>query len=179
MAYRVVNGSGSPIIRILRGYTTTTFNLPFCKRMTEVWKEQKNLHKIISPDIEQPMMKRLKKGWGWDVEFILNYVDYTVVKGDILNIATILNASTETRDEIQIYLVPRNDYPNRFFKVLYTSEDFTLDIARGGENAPGNKGISLQFEIVDLQPKLNLIDPDALAVFANLNNQNIFYAKFV
>lgn len=179
MAYRVVNGSGSPTIHILQGYTTTTFNLPFCKRMTEIWTERKILHEVISPDINNPVIKRVKETLGWHVQFMLDYADYVVVKSDILNIATILNATSRTRAETQILLVPRNDYPNGFFKVLYTSENFTLDIAKGGTNAPGNKSIILQFETVDLQPTLKLFDPDAVAVFANINNQNIFYAKFV
>lgn len=92
--------------------------------------------------------------------FDLSYVDYSD-KTNTLAIKRILNYAI---DGNKIILYPRSDVLCRMFEVLLISDNISIGIMKGGYYSVGNRLLKIKFRTKDLQPYVDFVNPDDLAV---------------
>ena len=91
---------------------------------------------------------RVKKILGYNVNFTLNYDEYTS-KGTLLKIYRLLHWEYSFRlpeyAGYRIFLYPRADVLSRRFEVIGRNENMNLTLLRGGSSALGHRGIVLNY----------------------------------
>ncbi|MDD5362300.1 MAG: hypothetical protein PHN88_09220 [Ignavibacteria bacterium] len=92
---------------------------------------------------------------GFHYTFTLSYQEYSPAD-NTLKIGRIWDY---WQDGHEIILFPRKEILSKYYSV-YFLDGFSMGIMKGGENAPGNRLITLKLGTKKLQNKLEMVDPN-------------------
>jgi len=147
-----INGYSYPIFRIYSsvGVLLDTIELTLTGRdgLREKYNELNIRHEFLN-------YSRKKSFQGVHIDFTLNYSEFTN-KTTSLKIFNLLNY--EAQGKI-IYLQPRADIGSRSFEVIGMNDTIELGILKGGVNAGGNYGITLNYTTANKETYYRVTDP--------------------
>lgn len=95
--------------------------------------------------------------FGFHTYFKLSYSENST-KENSLKIKKLMNYFFS--NDCIIKLIPRIDDIKRIKEIIFTGENITIGIKKGGSKARGNRLIVLNFRTKDLETKLDWTDPD-------------------
>ncbi len=165
-----INGYKYPrfIIKTSAGAAVETINLSLCGNDGLIETYDFNL-----VTVEQENMTKYQKSIGGKITFTLNYSDHSN-RTNSLSIGSLINYILEIQD-YKIYLIPRSEYTWRVFEVIYSGEAIDLQIAKGGVNARGMKGLVLKFETKEKVLDVNWWNPALDQYYVTTNVIKILY----
>lgn len=158
-----LNGYGSPKFRLVYKVPAheTVYTLPACNSDGEPetsTNEGAIYHKTLKGLLVPVNLMGSEEVFR--IKWTLKYNKF--IKGtDLLNLMEVLqhNSRLGIHSTNRIYLTPYNDVKYREYDVIMTSEDFSIDIKKGGANANGMWISDIEFTTRQLY-SLNWIRPD-------------------
>jgi hypothetical protein len=165
-----INGYRYPrfIIKTSAGLAVETINLSLCGRDGLLETYDFNL-----VTVEQENMSKYQKSIGGKITFTLNYSDHSN-RTNSLNIGKIIDYILEIHN-YKIFLIPRSEYTWRVFEVIYSGDPIDLQIAKGGVNSRGMKGLVLKFETKDKVTDVNWWNPSLDQYLITTNVIRVLY----
>jgi hypothetical protein len=147
--YNYVNGYGKPKFRIynLNNELIETINLPACNTEGEpesYKREGTTIHSLLKGRLV--LKPRINSEKTYRITWRLNYNRH-ITGEDCLKLMKIINYSDSG---FKLIMIPYDDIPLRQFEVVFLSDEFTLDIKKGGKNAGGMYITSLDFTTAEL-----------------------------
>lgn len=145
-----INGYGSPKFRIynLDNELIETISLPECNTEGEpesYAREGSTVHKLLSGKlVAKP---RINPGKTYRIYWKLNYNRH-IGGGDCIKLMKVINYSDSGL--CKIVLIPYSDMPDRVFEVVFLSEEFSVEIKKGGKFANGMYLSTLEFTTTEL-----------------------------
>jgi hypothetical protein len=145
-----INGYGSPKFKIysLDNELIETINLPACNTEGEpesYSREGTTVHKLLKGKlITKP---RIGTDKTYRISWKLNYNRH-ISGDDCMNLMKVINYSDS--GSCRVELIPYNDIPARTFDVVFLSDEFSLEIKKGGKSANGMYLSSIEFTTADL-----------------------------
>jgi hypothetical protein len=148
-----VNGQGKP--RVIMNNSTGdipgtqildyTFPLTQPKGHTETWTEVSIEDELITITGAKKLsyQKELIGHWG---RWYFDWSEYSLSKADLQNLAFIRN----NQNSVIFKLIPRSDYPDRFFLVKVILGSLEIRLAETPDPR-GNRGASIGFQTVETQ----------------------------
>jgi len=154
MAIDYINGSDKPKFTALHPITNEIVeHIPFPltneSGLIEDTDELKASHYLLFDDCIEEYVRGYRINWTL-------YYDQHIHKDTMKALEKVLKYR---KDRYPILFTPRIDAQDRYFEVNYTG-NFQFGIHKGGLNAPGNKGVVIQFTTKRKVADLNWIDPD-------------------
>jgi hypothetical protein len=147
--YKYVNGYGKPKFKIYNSNNELieTIDLPACNTEGEpesYQREGTTVHSLLKGRlVTKP---RIDTGKTYRISWRLNYNRH-ISGEDCLKIMKIINYSDSG---YKLVLIPYDDMPLRQFEVVFLTDEFTLEIKKGGKYAEGMYITSLDFTTVEL-----------------------------
>ena len=145
-----INGYGSPQFKIynLNNELIDTINLPACNTEGEpesYSREGTTVHKLLNGKlITKP---RINPGSIYRITWKLNYNRH-ISGDDCIKLMRIINYSDS--GACKIVLIPYNDMPARKYDVIFLSDEFSLEIKKGGKLADGMYLSTIEFTTTGL-----------------------------
>lgn len=144
-----LNGVGAPRFRILDifGNREVSYDLIDCNSEGEP-ETIKSEGMITRTRLNGRITRKRRIARGVNrLKWTLKYGD--LIPGDELKkLETIINASNNP-ERYRVFLMPYNDV-DREFEVFFSSEEFSMDTAKGGDESQGMKVSDLEFTTMDL-----------------------------
>lgn len=154
-----INGYDKPRFRILDSNNNLIeeidLDLTGEEGLVETYKDASIFH-TLEKDKEIVKVKRQGKK---RIEFHLSYTRY-VQKSNAFKIQKILMYE---ENDYKLFLIPRRDVLARSFEVVYSGDEYSIGLNKGGINAQSNRLLELKWITKKLELP-NWVDPDNLIV---------------
>jgi hypothetical protein len=145
-----INGYGNPKFKIynLNNELIETISLPACNTEGEpesYSREGTTVHKLLSGKLIVKPRSGSEKTYR--ITWKLNYNRH-ISGDDCMKLMKVINYSDS--GACRLVMVPYNDLPARTFDVVFLSDEFSLEIKKGGRLADGMYLSVLEFTTIDL-----------------------------
>lgn len=147
-----VNGYRNPKFKVYSANDVLLFEKVFPECNKDGFKERHEPVQIVKELIDYNHKPKL---YGWRIKFRLNY-NLWITANTMLKFKDIVDAFAND-NTIKIYLTPRSDNADRYFKVYYSGDAIDLGILKGGKNSPGNYGVVIEFTTIGIYKPFQVV----------------------